>query len=58
MKNRTDRLRHERRLVFGSDLMRYRRAEALKFDDPTNLPNAAQEFQRKITAAGMNDLWI
>ena len=37
--------------VFGRDLMRYCRAEALKSADPPKLPNNAKEFQEQIAAA-------
>ena len=37
--------------VFGRDLMRYCRAEALKSADPAKLPNNPEEFQEQIAAA-------
>jgi hypothetical protein len=37
--------------VFGYDLMRYCRAEALKSADPATLPKNAEELQNQIAAA-------
>ncbi len=37
--------------MFGRDLMRYCRAEALKSADPTKLPKSAEEFREQIAAA-------
>ena len=37
--------------VFGRDLMRYCRAEALKTADPTKLPKSVEEFQGQIASA-------
>ena len=37
--------------IFGYDLMRYCRAEALKSADPAGLPKSAEELQDQITAA-------
>ena len=37
--------------VFGHDLMRYCRAEALKSANPSSLPKSAEELQQQIAAA-------
>ena len=37
--------------IFGYDLMRYCRAEALRSVDPAKLPKNAEEFQSQISAA-------
>jgi hypothetical protein len=37
--------------VFGRDLMRYCRAEALRSADPTKLPKSAETFREQIAAA-------
>ena len=48
--NRFDRA-EDAAYVFGRDLMRYCRAEALKSGDPTKLPISAEEFLQQIAAA-------
>jgi len=37
--------------VFGRDLMRYCRVEALKSADPAKLPKSAEEFREQIAAS-------